>query len=168
MRCLDQSEITRWLTERQVTPEPYGKSDSPTHYLQFKFPSRPLANAAFIRCFLALNEGEILVHVTDWPTYEPSEMAVVDSLRKASGESRRLIDAAGHLFSADESELAIALFGHTGNFEWNAYLYRPNDFATLYNWEGELHDFWSADADTYAALTNLVDDFDLRKPQTDF
>lgn len=161
MRCLDQSEITQWLTERQVTPEPYGRSDLPTHYRQFELPSRPLANAAFVRRFLAMSNDEILVHITDWSTYEPAEMAVVDSLRKASGESRHLIDAPGHLFPADESELAIALFGHAGNFEWNAYLYRPNDFATLYNWEGELYDFWSADAKTHAALTSLADEFGL-------
>ena len=167
MRCLDQSEIDQWLTKRRVTSEPYGKLDSPTHYCQFKLPQRPLANAAFIREILALSEDEILVHVTDWPTYEPSEMAIVDSLRKASGESRYLIDAAGHLFTADESELAIALFGHTGNFEWNAYLYRPNDLATLYNWEGEFYDFWSENARTHATLTNLVDKFGLVHESTD-
>jgi hypothetical protein len=102
---------------------------------------------------------EILVHVTDWPTYEPAEMAVVDALRHAWDESRNLIDAPGHLFPAEESELAVALFGHTGNYEWNAYLYLPNDLATLYNWEGERYDFWSNDSAVHLAVEKLAGKF---------
>ena len=161
MNCLTQPEITQWLSDQSVTPAPYGNAESPTHYLQFNAPSRPLANASFIRQFLKLTNDEILVHVTDWPTYEPSEMAVVDALRHEWNESRNLIDAAGHLIPATETELAIALFGHTGNFEWNAYLYLPNDLATLYNWEGERYDFWSNDEATYHALTKLASSFGL-------
>ncbi len=161
MNCLTQSEIDQWLSDHSVTPAPYGSAKSPTHYLQFAVPKRPLTNASFIRQFLKLTHGEILVHVTDWPTYEPSEMVVVDALRRNWNESRNLIDAAGHLIPFNNPELAIALFGHTGNFEWNAYLYLPNDLATLYNWEGELYDFWSNDESTYQQFTKLVHEFGL-------
>ena len=161
MKCFTQEEIDHWLTEQQVTPSPYGKSESPNHYLQFKMPGRALANSAFIRNFLMQSQSKILVDVTDWPTYEPAEMLIIDSLRHKCGESRNLIDAPGHLFSAEESEWVIALFGHIGSFEWNGYLYRPNDLATLYCWEGELYDFWSADADTHLALTRLTNRFGL-------
>tara|TARA_B110000495_G_scaffold203811_1_gene229699 strand:- start:2193 stop:2708 length:516 start_codon:yes stop_codon:yes gene_type:complete len=161
MNCLTQSEIEHWLLEHSVTPAPYGKTESPTHYIQFAVPSRPLANAAFIRQFLKLTNGDVLVHVTDWPTYEPSEMAVVDALRHNWEESRNLIDAAGHLIPSNEHELAIALFGHTGNFEWNSYLYLPHDLATLYNWEGSRYDFWSNDKNTYEQLSKLVVEFEL-------
>jgi len=161
MKCLTQQEIARWLTEQCVTPSPYGSAKSPTHYLQFKFPKGPVANTSFIRQFLKLTSGDILVHVTDWPTYKRAEMAVVNALRHEWGESRNLIDAPGHLFPANESGLATALFGHTGNFAWNAYLYLPGDLATLYNWEGELYDFWSNDAATQLALERLTGEFGL-------
>lgn len=161
MKCLTKEEITQWLSDQKVTPTPYNNVKPPARYLQFKLPPRPLANASFIRQFLQLITGEILVHVTDWPTYEPAEMAVVDALRHKWNESRNLIDAPGHLIPSNEPELVIALFGHTGNFEWNAYLYLPKDLATLYNWEGELYDFWSNDGDVHLALRKLADDFGL-------
>ena len=161
MNCLTQSEIERWLSDHSVTSAPYDSAESPTHYLQLPVPKRPLTNASFIRQFLKLTHGEILVHVTAWPTFEPSEMAVIDALRRIWSESRNLVEAAGHLIPSDNPELAIALFGHTANLEWNAYLYLPRDQATLYNWEGELYDFWSNDKSTHIKLTQLVYEFGL-------
>ena len=163
MNCLTQSEIAQWLSAKSVTPAPYGSAHSPTFYLQFSVPNRPLSNAAFIRQFLKLTHGETLIHVTDWPTYEPSEMAIVDGLRHGQNESRHLIDSPGHQIPADKTELAVALFAHTVNFEWNPYLYLPNNLATMYNWEGELFDFWSSDEAVYCAVENLVSEFNLER-----
>ena len=87
MKCFTQEEFDHWLTEQQVTPSPYGKSESPNHYLQFKMPGRAMANAAFISNFLMLSQSEFLVHVTGWSTCEPAEMLVIDSLRHQCGES---------------------------------------------------------------------------------
>ena len=161
MKCLTQQEIGKWLAERQVTPSPYGRVKSPAHYRQFRVPQRPLVNFAFIRQFLKLTDCEVLVHLTDWPTYEPAEMAVVTAIRHEWNESRNLIDASGHLFQSSQSELAIALFGLSGNFEWNAYLYLPNNLATLHNWEGELYDFWSDDVTIDLGVEKLIGRFEL-------
>ncbi|MDB2687629.1 hypothetical protein N9Y42_10505 [Mariniblastus sp.] len=156
MRCLTEQEIAKWLADRFVTPSPYTNAKSPANYVQFNLPRRPLTNALFIGQLLELTDSEILVHITDWPTYMPAEMIIMDSLRHESKETRNLIDAPGHLFSAQEHELAIALFGHSGTCEWNAYLYLPNDLATLYNWEGESCDFWSCDAAMQHAVESLI------------
>lgn len=157
MQCLTEHEIATWLSDNNVTAAPYGKTESPSHYLQFNCPIRPLTNASFIRQFLKFTNDEILVHITDWPTYERSEMLVIDALRHNWNEPRDLIDAPGHLVPANQRELVVALFGHTGVFEWNAYLYVPNDMATICNWEGELYDFWSKDSSIHTAMTELVD-----------
>ncbi len=159
MKCLTQLEIAFWLDAHCVTPEPYGHQRPPAHYLQFKHPVQPVANSEFIRQFLNATSGEVLIHITDWPAYKPDEMAVANALRRQCNETRNLIDAAGHLFAPNESELAIAMFGHTGNYEWNAYLYTPNDMATLYNWEGELYDCWTNDPAMHLAVETLVDNF---------
>ena len=161
MKCFTQEEIDHWLTEQQVTPSPYGKSESPNHYLQFKMPGRALANSAFIRNFLMQSQSEILVDVTDWPTYEPAEMLIIDSLRHKCGESRNLIDAPGHLFSAEESEWVIAVFGHIGSYEWTAISDVQTIWQLLYSWEREVYDFWSASAETHLALTTLTEKFGL-------
>ena len=164
MQCLTDSEIATWLADHDGTSVPCRKSKSPSHSLQFACPNRPLETAAFIRNFLNLLSSEILIQVTDWPLYKPSEMLVIEALRNLHGESRNLIDAPGHLIPAGEKEIAIALFGHTVNFQWNARLYVPEDFATLQlcnfatlqNWEGELMDFWSNDSTFYSQVVKLV------------
>ena len=162
MICFTRDETADWLARYDVTPSPYGKSKQPAHYIQFRLPPRSIANFAFIRSFLKLTDGEVLVDVTDWPLYEPAEMVVVDSLRREHGEQRNLIDAPGHALLREESELAIAIYGSAGNFQWNSYLYLPNDLATLYNWEGDLYDFWTKDLERLREMQNLVDDFDLQ------
>jgi len=161
MKCLTEFEIATWLDDQCVTPAPYGNHGSPTHCLQFKHPVQPVANSEFIRQFLNATSGEILIHITDWPLHSPAEMAIADAIRRQWNETRNLIDAPGHLFAPNESELAIAMFGHTGNYEWNAYLYTPGDIATLYNWEGELYDCWTNDAATHLAVETLVGNFGL-------
>jgi hypothetical protein len=159
MKCLTQLEIASWLDAQCVTSEPYGNHNAPAHCLQFKRPANAVANSELIRQFLNATSGEVLVHIADWPAYKPAEMAVADALRRQHNETRNLIDAPGHLFAPSESELAIAIFGHTANYEWNAYLYTPNDMATLYNWEGELYDCWTNDPATHLAVQTLVDSF---------
>ena len=156
MQCLTDSEIATWLADHNGPSVPCRKSKSPSHSLQFACPNRPLETAAFIRNFLKPLSSEILIQVTDWPLYKPSEMLVIEALRNLHGESRNLIDAPGHLIPAGEREIAIAVFGHTVNFQWNARLYVPEDFATLQNWEGELMDFWSNDSTFYSQVVKLV------------
>lgn len=45
---------------------------------------------------------EALLWHTDWPFYRPDEMALIDGLRRSHGETRRLIEAPGHLFTQEE------------------------------------------------------------------
>ncbi|MBX3416568.1 MAG: hypothetical protein KF851_03115 [Pirellulaceae bacterium] len=161
MKCMTLNEISQWQSEHCVTPEPYGNPRLPRHYLQFRVPNAPLSNAEFLRQYFRIVNAEKLVHITDWPLYRPSEMLVMNSLRGLAIESRFLIDAPGHLFAPDEIEFAVALYGKACRFQWNAYLYLPNDRATLYNWEGELFDFWTNDASIFEALNELVCEFEL-------
>lgn len=163
MQCLTEPEIATWLADNCVTAKPYDQVDSPVHYLQFKCPMRSLGIASFVRQFLIPAAGEVLVHITDWPTYQQSEMLVINAIRRNSNESRGLIDVPGHLIPECERELAIAVFSHATMFEWNAYMYLPNDIGTIYIWEGELFDFWSNDSATYHRVARLVDDFALRR-----
>ena len=69
--------------------------------------------------------------------------------------------APGHLFSEHESELAIAVFGHIGSYEWTAISDVQTIWQLLYSWEREVYDFWSASAETHLALTTLAGKFGL-------
>ena len=129
---------------------------------QFRHPTGTLTSFSFVREFLDLVQSEILIHVTDWPAYLPAEMITVCALRRYCwDESRSLLEAPGHLFQSSETEQLIALYGTVGNFEWNAYLYTPNDQATIYNWEGEICDFWTNNQGLNDAALKLVDRYGL-------
>lgn len=93
--------------------------------------------------------------ITDWPLYKPYEMKIIDFARSAHGEKRPLTDAAGHIFSLDEKHDLIALFSLTVAYDWKAYLYFPSSKTTLYNWEGEIFDFWTDDKSRYNKLLEL-------------
>lgn len=161
MKCLSEEEVTDWLERNKVTPKPYERADRPLYSLQFRQPVRATANGLFLGQYLQIIDCEILIHFTDWPTYTPPEMLVVDALRQMNKEARALIDAPGHLLAGQESDLAIALLGHCSNCEWDSYAYAANDKASLNSWEGELYDFFTNDLGTLEAVSQIVKQFGL-------
>jgi hypothetical protein len=165
MQCFTSNECSEWLRQRAIVEAPYS-ANKPVHghYFQFAPPTKPSQITAFTRGLVGeLGEftGALLVF-TDWALYRPDEMALIDSLRRAHGERRWLIDAPGHLFASTEQAEAI---GHSYLplvFNWSAYLYLASGFATLYFWEGDLIDFWSPDEKLTQTVLQLVQRFELR------
>lgn len=148
MRCLTNAEVSAWLAECRITEAPYATTPetSPSQYVQAAVSRDYHCIDAFARHCIneILGIGVCLIHVTDWSLYQPSEMIVIDALRSHHGESRRLIDAPGHLFDASETETAVALFSLCASYGWSCYVYSGVDQSTLLNWEGEMFDFWTA------------------------
>jgi len=164
MKCLTDSETCSWLNDNDVTPAPYGKENLiPEHYVQFQRPRLHWSVEAFIDGVLGVGiaESPALIYFEDWSPYRQSQMLVIESLRTANGDLRNLIDAPGHLFTADEHDLAIAMFSLATSFHWTTYLYLPNDLVTIYNWEGELFDAWSRDISAFNEIAELVNLFEL-------
>jgi hypothetical protein len=112
-------------------------------------------------CQQILPNAGFLIHITDWAFYTPSEMLVIDAIRRCHSESRHLIDASGHLVEPSESDLGIALFCVTAAFAWKSYLYSPQLRTTLYNWDGEIFDFWTNGTQEYRTMKSLVSRFAL-------
>jgi hypothetical protein len=164
MQTLGDTEIKTWLRDRGLTAILDHSSESSNQlYLQFRAPVAHRHTEAFIRCLLEMTMpcANALIHISDWPLYQPSEMLTIQALRATCGENRRLIDSPWHVIPSTEAELGISLFSLTVSYQWNAWLYLQNGATTLYNWEGELFDFWTTDRETYTKLANLVRDFNL-------
>jgi hypothetical protein len=103
-----------------------------------------------------------LVVFTDWPLYQPDEMALIDSLRRGHGEQRRLIDAPGHCFGLAEEAECIGHCYLAVTFGWSAYLYISSGAATVHFWEGDLVDFWSLDESLTQKVLSIVHSYELR------
>lgn len=72
-----------------------------------------------------------------------------------------LIEAPSHEIGSEEAEVGISLFSLSSSFEWSAYLYAPVHGSTLYNWEGELFDFYTNSQETLERMRQIVEKFGL-------
>lgn len=129
MKCLTDDEILTWLKNQSVTGKPYGRADSPTHYVQFRCPASLVQISLFIRAAIDVISpaDELLVHITDWAHYQPHELLAINSLRRSIGDGRELIDAPGVLVDRANLDFAVSIFGLAAAYRWDGYLYFPND-----------------------------------------
>jgi hypothetical protein len=165
MKCLTNTEQNEWLTRRAIVERPYGTNEASKHYVQFYSPKNFRGIESFTHHLsdLFLAGSEALLVFEDWPFYQPYEMRLVDHVRSAFGEKRNLIDAPGHLFTAEEGDDLIGLFSLGVAFEWTSYLYFAKNKATVLNWEGVIFDFWTEDERSLDDLLKLMGDFKLEK-----
>lgn len=160
MRCLTPTETSRWLAERGLIGEPYyDKSpDSPTFYLQFHTPKTEDGIESLVRSYfgIIIPDQETLIEMNDWASYLPEQMEVVTAIRSQHGEDRWLIHAPGHLISAEDVEWGIRLFSTSVAFGWSSHVYAPVAGTTLFNWEGDLFDFFTESEELWLGMKDLV------------
>ena len=72
-----------------------------------------------------------------------------------------LIDSPGHIITPSEREIGISLFALSASFAWSSYIYSPHHRSTLYNWEGEVFDYWTDSAEVVSEVKLILEQFDL-------
>jgi hypothetical protein len=165
MQCLTIPQCSEWLKQHHIIERPYSNKEAHKIFcLQFATPEKRQSLSAFVR-WLFQTFGEFhgaLVVFSDWPLYEPDEMAIITGLRRGHGDRRHLIDAPGHLFGKQEEAEAIGHCYLAILFEWDVYLYLPNGAVTMQFWEGDLVDVWTGDAQLEGAIREVAAQFDLK------
>ena len=99
--------------------------------------------------------------MTDWSTYNQSEMIAISGIRLSESEGRVLIDAPGHALSFREKDIGISLFSLSASFGWSPYLYSPRENSILHNWEGDVFDFWTNSEETFTEMKRILHEFEL-------
>ena len=163
MRCLDNKAITDWLDSRSLSEDPYHRGSSHEFYLQFYTPNDHSTFDAFVRHYYdrIISDLDSLIHMTDWSLYQKSDMITVSGIRSSSGEDRMLIDAPGHVLPHAEMEIGVTLFGLSTSFGWSSYLYSQRHRSTLFNWEGDILDFWTDSEDRFSEMRLMIKQFEL-------
>src|SRR6185312_1757777 len=158
MRCLNNDEQKSWLSRHSIPESTYEGGGTQEFYIQFHTPEKFRQLQFFLNGYFYhfLGDSSALVAITDWWSYQPFEMNLVEKLRLIHGEKRPLIEASGHLFEAKEKDDIIALFSLATAFGWKSYLYLPNQKTTLYNWEGDMMDFWTESDECHKAMAELI------------
>src|SRR6266540_778697 len=141
MRCLNDTECGEWLRHHRIPIEPYGATWEPGCFERLpqigQVKLHRHRTSLFRRILGVIGiENEALLHCTDWGMYTPDEMSIIRAVRVGCGEHRELIEAPGHLFSKDESDLVLGMLSLIKYFEWTAYFYADRG-TTLLVWEGE-------------------------------
>ena len=72
-----------------------------------------------------------------------------------------LIDSPGHIITPSEKKIGISLFALSASFAWSSYIYSPHHRSTLYNWEGEVFDYWTDSAEVVSEVKLILEQFDL-------
>jgi hypothetical protein len=147
-----------------MTEEPYGESlPEGSYYKQFAPPAEARRTMAFVRHLLRWvgDFDSALFQINDWALYQPDEMSLIQAIRCSHGENGRLIDLPGHLFEAKERDDLIGMFYLTIMFGWSGYLYIPSTKTIILNWEGDLIDLWSFDAEHFSKFAQIITTFQL-------
>jgi hypothetical protein len=162
---MTDNEVSGWLMERNLIEDPYHRTSSTRHYLQFRVPVERRRLEEFARQYFEriIPGTTSLLHVTDWAHYTSEEMAAFTAIRSGGGEERDLIEAPGHLIAPAGLDAGVILFSLSVAFGWTAYLYSLPDRTTIYNWEGELLDFWTDSAERFSEMERMVELFELVK-----
>ena len=170
MRCVTDSQIFDWLSERSISIDPYHGAVTPRYYLQFYAPARHSELDALARHYYGriIPDLDSLVHLTDWSAYQESEMITMKGIRSGRGEERPIIEAPGHILPPGDSETGVALFGLSVAFGWSAYLYSSMDRSSLYNWEGEILDFWTESKLAFNEMKLILKKFNLSETKRRF
>lgn len=145
MKCLTPEEISDWIRNNGQIKDPYTGHAEPVFRVQCTAPAYYFA----IECFLnvlfdqVITGGDLLVQATDWEPTQDCRDFVFQALRHEIGENRPVADAPGFLATPAERQRAVALFAVMTCFKWKCYAYGSHDQITLYNWEGDIFDFWT-------------------------
>jgi len=163
MTCITAKEQSDLLLTWSVPEDPYYGSSAPLHYAQFyppkDFRSLQYFTAAYLEAFAS--DTASLIVFTDWALYAPHEMELIAAARLGAEETRPLIEASGQLFTSKERNLAAAYFSLAVAYGWSSYLYLPSHKTTLFNWEGDIIDFWSDSEKDFIEMRNLISTYNL-------
>lgn len=117
MHCINEAEAQAWLHANQADTTQalhlFGSWHIPGDA------GRKMALAKLLRSYLNWDAG-VLLWVTDWGIWPSSEnWLIFERLRAGSGETRSLLEAPAHLFSAQDQEEGEAVLAVGLYFMWD-------------------------------------------------
>jgi len=169
MKVLTPEECPKWLKDAGISHDPYrGVGEASHHYMTGGL-TDARRSIAFARNLIRAVEpkGDHLLEITDWSTYQEDEMAVVQSVRASFGETRWLIKSPGHVFLSSDLDLCVGLFALTIAYGWSSFIYTSKPRLTIFNWEGDMFEFWSDEKKTIEVTKKFCRLHELPKHERD-
>src|SRR5260221_242453 len=122
--CSQRGFPTRQILGHIVGPDPDLQSPE-FYFVTFTLPpdsGRKVSLAHFLYSLLDPSP-ELLIHLGDWAVWPSSQhMPLFTRFREAFGEKRLLIEAPGHVLTADEADDAVSIISVSMLFFWNCHI----------------------------------------------
>lgn len=184
MRCLTGAECAAYLTVHGVnfdsddfyagfidsTPAPPavgGAADSPRIRSAGLTLSPPSSDAEQFQLVTALfnaapPRSSWMIWLLEWGLWSGGFDAVWMALREGSGESRPIIEAPGHLFGADEAELAAEMVRLALASSFDAHLVSIPAAVVAYTSHDEYMEVYTPESSSLKALGAILESLALR------
>jgi hypothetical protein len=158
MNFITEKECSDWLERNEILRAPYRRKPLPDKLQWIQFAPRARSDSEIVEDLVATagNFEGCLVKIEDWNWDSEYEGDPTAALRAAHGEERSLIEVPGFVFQREDLEAAEDLCRTILSRGWTAYLYFLSRSATILFWEGDLIDFWTADADTLHRVEQMI------------
>ncbi|MGZ8901009.1 MAG: hypothetical protein ACXW3Z_13015 [Limisphaerales bacterium] len=148
LKCLTRREQSQWLNNRGHVEDPFHahESDEPKFRLRFYTPEKYSRLQTFAWHFIeeVCGKDEILFSIEDTDLNRTEQDFVFSSLWKNLREKRSFLKTPACVGSVNDAEIMAGFFGLSAAFSWRTYLYGSEDQISLFNWEGEICDIWTA------------------------
>lgn len=163
MKLLTQNQVAKWCKDVGQIEDPYTGSVAPPFRGQFRAPLTYRQVECFVRCMLCdiVFGNEVLIVLMDMAPATRSQEIIYSALRCSFAEQHATADTPGYLLSRENIEYGVALFSISVCFGWKSYLYGRQDQVILYNWEGDILDFWTEAKERYAQAEDVFRNFGL-------
>lgn len=156
MRSITPAECATWAREHGVN---IAQSDSlfsveaPTDAFRYAIPGKASVQIALSEALVATipEIAQSVLWMTDWPLYKEHEMALLTRIRASYGESRRLIDAPGHILEEADRNLLAGLIFLMQAFGWDSYYMTPDARSILVTSHHGLMEVFTRDGQFAAA-----------------
>lgn len=165
MKWLDKRGATQWKITHEQFVDPYRDGCNAKIWIQFEAPAEYTTLECIVKCFLAevlCESEEFLVDFVDWSPSQTCRDLLIEALRLKSCGIGQLQNSPACLCTSAEMDWVMALFVLSSCFEWKAYLYGSHGNTGLYNWEGEIWDFWTDSDAHWNKMNTILESFGLR------
>jgi hypothetical protein len=125
-RIIDRDETRGWLASRGLLAEndPLDRLESSkfVEVRSFAVPPYVGTRTALAEALAGffVKDPEVLLHFNDWGVWHDEDWNLFARFRQALGETAKLIDKPGHLFSADDRADLVSLACLVLYFNWGA------------------------------------------------
>jgi hypothetical protein len=135
MKVLSLTEAVAWCQAHQVALNRRGLPDRSDAHLKFKIPQDTQKRVYLVSQAMEpfADEPLFLVWFDDWSVWPSGErMHIFDRIRMSYGETRRLIEAPGHIFDGTEIVDGTSFVTIAALFLWDCYVVSPGKTKLLY------------------------------------